>query len=133
MAISLSSSRALAVAFALGLALSACKTAPIYEVRLRDHAAGPGASLDEIGDAVEHAALSQKWRTRRVKPGRVFATKRRGPHAAHVTIDYDVSTVTIELLRSTALSEGDGRIHKTYNRWIRSLEERIVFETESVR
>lgn len=115
---------ALSLGFVGPLALAACRTAPIYEVR-DARIEPPRESLQEVGRLIGRAAILQGWQTRQVRPGVLLATKRIGRHIASVAIEYRTDSYSITLQQSVAPSQSEGRIHVRYNEWVHALKRAI--------
>lgn len=109
------------------LLLVGCTSRPIYNVEDMVVITGTGAKLSqqEVRRAVVKAAVSKGWSVKDLGPGRVQATVRVRRHMARVVIAYSPRSYSITY-RSSGLLGYDGQnIHRSYNRWIRGLEQRI--------
>lgn len=115
----------LAAAF-LGCVWLSGNRVPVYNVI--DAPIGRGITVEQVGDAVRRAAQIDNWKVEEVGPQVFYVTKRRGEHSATAEISYRADSFSIELRGSENLKQSDGRIHKLYNEWVRSLESTIRHE-----
>ena len=113
---------------AIGLAVSACqRTEPIYNVENRTAAVptSTSPSSEIIGDAIVRAAAATGWSLEAIGPGQYRGTMRWHTHSAVVDITYTDLSYSIVLDQSQNLLEGDGQIHRNYNRQVEQLEAEI--------
>jgi hypothetical protein len=112
-----------------------CKSAPIQNVestpvsiRNMDY------TVEDVEKAIMRAGGITGWTMEKDKPGVILANY-IGPgksYAASVTIAYSTSTYSIRYRNSTDnLQYGPGKIHKSYNAWVKSLDEAIRREMSS--
>ncbi len=122
--------RAIFSALLLALfALAACRTAPIYNPSGVALGAPAGASLAEVTKAIQQAGASLGWEMTEVGPGEVRARLRNRRHTAEALVRVDTETFSISYQSSENLRHEGDTIHKGYNKWIRTLERRIVLAT----
>jgi hypothetical protein len=113
---------------AIGLAVSACqRTEPIYNVENRPAAVptSTSPSFEIIGDAIVRAAAATGWTLEAIGPDRYRGTIGWHTHTAVVNITYTDQSYSIVLDQSQNLLEGDGQIHRNYNRRVAQLEAEI--------
>jgi hypothetical protein len=124
--------RIAAVTVALG-GLAACGSAPIYEVT--NHNMPPAAerlTQEEIDSLVIQEAHERGWRLEQIGPGHIKAIlesghqRESGPQRAVAEIRANKQNLNIKYLESTNLNERNGKIDRSYNRWIRILQRDIV-------
>ncbi len=97
---------------------------PIYNIvdAPLDHA----GTVQHAGEQIRRAARIQNWEIEEVRTNLMYVTKRRGQHVATAAISYDADSFSIRLRSSVYLKQTeDGRIHKLYDEWVRSLESTI--------
>jgi hypothetical protein len=105
-----------------------CRTEAVYNV---EHAPLPrSGTMDQVKLDIERAAAVQGWRLEELDLGTFIATKRQSQHAASATVRYDEQTFSITLRHARNLKESGGKIHKTYNAWVRAFERSIRREAE---
>ncbi len=88
-------------------------------------------SLELVKKDIERAGRIQGWEFEEVGPGKLIGIKRRGKHAAYVTIEYNEQTFSIRYRNSSYLRHSGRRIHKVYNVWVKALEGSIRREVSS--
>jgi hypothetical protein len=89
--------------------------------------------IEQIGTDIRRAARMEGWQVEEVAPRMLYVTRSRADHAATAAVTYDRAAFSIELRSSRNLKQGDGKIHKLYNEWVRSLEEAIQREVMAFR
>lgn len=99
---------------------------PVYNVI--DAPIGRERTVEQVGAAVRRAAQIDNWEVEEVGPQVLYVTMRSGIHSATAEVSYGADSFSIQLRGSVNLKEGDGRIHKLYNQWIRNLESTIRHE-----
>src|SRR5262245_44330360 len=107
----MSRSATLLVVLALGLAVGACRTAPVYNAAA-PIAAAPNARLtmQQVSQAIYRAGTGLGWRMETVAPGTLTGTLNSRSHIAVVTITHDTSTYRIAYKDSTNLLYEGGQI-----------------------
>ena len=85
----------------------------------------------QVGENIRRAARIQGWEVEELDEDVIYVTKRRGSHFATAAVLYDARTFSIQLRGSQYLKQGEGRIHKLYNQWVRDLEATIQREVAS--
>jgi len=104
--------------------------APIRSIEGQPVTTNRAASLDEIGNAIVRAGASLNMQMRKVRPGLVEATyvpmggANKGLSAT-MEIKYDSKQYSIVYKDSTGLGYDGSKIHKNYNNWVQSLDNRI--------
>ena len=82
-------------------------------------------ALEEIRAAIVKAASDKGWQANPEKPGLIIATYHRNNIMAQVSITYSKKNYKITYKDSENLRYTDGKIHGTYNRWVRNLSLQI--------
>jgi len=113
--------------FAALLLLTACRTAPIYNVH---DAAIPSSqkapiTMNEIEGAIVRAGAGLGWTMSVVAEGHIVATLNIRSHQAVVDINYDERDYSINYKSSYNLKYNGTKIHSQYNNWIRNLTQAI--------
>jgi hypothetical protein len=85
----------------------------------------PSVTLDEVGNAIVRAGASLSMTMRKVRPGLITATYTPRELSATMEIRYDSKQYSITYKDSQGLKYDGSQIHKTYNNWVRSLDDRI--------
>ena len=109
------------------LMLTACRTAPVYNVH---NAAIPNTekapmTMQDIEAAIVRAGAGLGWNMRPVKPGLITATLNLRSHQAVVDITYDLEDYSIDYKSSINLKYNGTKIHSNYNGWIQNLNNAI--------
>lgn len=89
------------------------------------------ASLKQVEQAIKKGAMRKNWSTKKIKTGQLEARVNvRGRHVAMVTIDYNRTGYKITYKDSQNLKYNAEKqtIHKSYNKWIATLERNINYE-----
>lgn len=112
---------------AVVLMLTACRTAPVYNVH---NAAIPNIekaplTMIDIEGAIVKAGAGLGWNMRPVKPGLIVATLNIRAHQAVADITYDLNDYNIDYSSSINLKYSGTKIHSNYNRWIQNLSKAI--------
>jgi hypothetical protein len=102
---------------------------PVYNV-VEASFAGE-ASVDDVGERIRLAARLRNWKVEEYRPNILLATKNHRSHIATAAISYDADSFSIELRGSSNMKEGDGRVHRLYNEWVRDLEAAIQREIDA--
>ena len=90
-----------------------------------------GKSAEEIKTGIRKALFGLDFKTKEIAPGHLEAThvkrSKDMEHTAVLTIKYDAKTVRIMYKDSKDLNydPGAGKIHGTYNRWVKNVEKSI--------
>lgn len=112
----------------LALFISACDTRlqPVYNaeavaipVKLQE---GPIGNIEAI---IKTAAINRGWSVSDAGPGVIKATLKTRTHVAVVDIHYTKQTYSINYVSSVDLLYNGERIHRNYNKWVRTLENDI--------
>jgi hypothetical protein len=109
------------------LMLTACRTAPIYNVH---NAAIPNSgksalTMQDIEGAIVRAGSGLGWNMRPIEPGLISATLNLRSHQAVVDITYDLNDYNINYKSSINLKYNGTKIHSNYNGWIHNLSNAI--------
>lgn len=113
----------------VGIALGACRSAPIYNVSSATMAAPPNASLEQVTGAIKRAGLGLGWQMIEKGPGEMEGRLNLRSHLAVVSINYDTQKFSILYKDSVDLNYDGTTIHKNYNSWIQNLEKAILAQT----
>ena len=120
--------RHLVVAIAL-LAAGCARVEPIQTVDNRPIAtAGRTLTGDQVERAIVAAGLRRGWSFIRSEPGLLRGTHSSHGHTLVLEVPFDAMRYSIRVASSSNLRAGDGTIHRTANRWIRSLQQDIDAE-----
>ena len=104
--------------------------APIRNIEGQPVSTNRAASLDEIGNAIVRAGASLNMQMQKVRPGVINATyvpmggAKQGLSAT-MEIKYDSKQYSINYKDSQGLKYDGTNIHKNYNNWVQSLDNRI--------
>jgi len=104
-------------------ALAGCaRTAPIAQI---NSTVSSGHTQAEVKSAILKAGAQRQWIMSEVKPGVIKARQQSHQHQAEVQITYTATGYNIKYDSSLNLKASGGKIHKTYNRWVRNLDKDI--------
>ncbi|MBM3071828.1 hypothetical protein HV346_21660 [Enterobacter sp. RHBSTW-00994] len=110
-------------AFAIVGALAGCaRTAPIDQVHTIVSA---GHTSEQVKNAILNAGHQRKWIMTEAGPGVIKGRLQTRDHFAEVRIPYSATGYSINYANSLNLKAGDGKIHKSYNRWVQNLDNDI--------
>jgi hypothetical protein len=122
-----------AILIATGLALGACRNAPIYNVQETTLATrSDNVTIDQVGDAIVRAGASLGWVVVEDSPGHMVGTLDVRSHHAVVDIRYTTETFNIAYRDSSNLLYDGSSIHSRYNTWVKNLERAIQSEAVSL-
>ncbi len=115
------------------LMLTACRTAPVYNIH---NAAIPNMektplTMNDIEGAIVRAGSGLGWNMRTIKPGFIEATLNIRAHQAVVDITYDQSDYNINYKSSMNLKYNGTKIHSNYNGWVQNLSSAINAQISS--
>ena len=102
---------------------------PIAEVHGAPLQQTPGATLDDVADAIWTAASSLGWKPERKAPNVIEATLHVRSHVAVVRIEYDTRTFSIVTLSTENIQRDGDLILSRYNGWIENLRRRICVQS----
>ena len=85
----------------------------------------------QVGESIRRAARIQGWGVEEMDQNVIYVTRRHGSHFATAAVLYDARAFSIQLRGSQNFKQGEGRIHKLYNQWVRDLEATIQREVAS--
>jgi len=116
------------------LAVGACRTARIENVRNAPLPTGPGTSLsiDDVARAIRTAGSKLGWVMQEVRPGQMTGTLSVRRHVAVVLITYDATAFSIEYKDSQGLRHEGDEIHRKYNYWVEHLARNIRMEASQL-
>lgn len=115
-----------------GLALGACRSAPIYNVSTATMATPQGAALEQVADAIKRAGITKGWQMIEKGPGEIEGRLNLRTHVAVVTITFDTQQFSIAYKDSANLKYDGSTIHKNYNSWVQNLEKAILAQTAGI-
>jgi len=108
--------------------VNGCRTEPIYQSANIPISPRPGATLEEVSEAIWYAGRRQGWRIEKIKPGQMRGIYKKRTHKAIVIINFDKSQFNIVYQNSENLKYDGSHIHVNYNLWIQKLEKKIQNE-----
>lgn len=77
----------------------------------------------EMHDAIYRGMMTRGWTGKDISNNVIRATLNLRTHQAVVDITYDQKSYSIKYVSSqNLLAEGDGKIHRSYNKWVRNLD-----------
>lgn len=79
----------------------------------------------QVHNAILLAGKQRQWMMTDAGNGVISARINSHGHTAEVRIPYTATSYSIEYVSSTNLKAEDGKIHKTYNRWVNNLDQAI--------
>ncbi|KHE02056.1 lipoprotein [Pantoea stewartii] len=110
-------------AIAVVSALSGCaRTAPIAQIHTTLAA---GYTQEQVKSAILKAGALRQWTMTQAGPDVINASHQSREHRAEVRINYSAGGYDITYARSNNLMASGGEIHKTYNRWVQTLDNDI--------
>ena len=115
-----------------GLALGACRAAPIYNVQSANMATPSDATIQQVSDAIKRAGAGLGWQMSETGPGEMEGTLHLRSHVAVVSVTFDTKKFSIFYKDSTNLDYDGTRIHKNYNGWVQNLERAILAQTSAI-
>jgi hypothetical protein len=80
-----------------------------------------GLNDTQIVKAMQSAGGVRGWIVKKIEPGQLEATIYVRSHMAQVTIEYTPSSYAIRYKDSTNLDYKNGKIHRSYNKWVQNL------------
>ncbi|MDR3073371.1 MAG: hypothetical protein LBV01_01440 [Deltaproteobacteria bacterium] len=115
---------ALCVLFLLPACKSSFNTAEIETIDQRSF--GVSLTKEQAAKAITQAGSRLGWQIRQVSTGLLEGTLRNRQHLVVVDIPYTAKEYSIKYKSSSDnMYSEDGKIHKSYNRWVRNLEKEI--------
>lgn len=120
------------IILAAGLALGACRGAPVYNVNSAHMATPADATLEQVADAIKRAGISKGWQMVETGPGTIEGRLNLRTHVAVVTITFDTKMFSVAYKDSTDLKYDGSTIHKNYNSWVQNLEKAILQQTAMI-
>lgn len=110
-------------AFMMVGALAGCaRKAPIDQVH---SIVSTGHTEAQVKTAILKAGNQRKWIMSEAGPGVINGRLQSREHVAEVRITYSATGYSINYANSLNLQSSDGKIHKSYNRWVRNLDKDI--------
>jgi hypothetical protein len=108
------------------LALAGCAARePIATIAHASIPASKPARLSEVAAAIQRAGKAAGWRMSAEAPGILVARRELRSHVAVVEIEHSTSAYSIRYRESVNLDAGNGRIHRAFNDWVKSLDRAI--------
>lgn len=123
--------RHLIIAFALTFLAGCGFNPPIYNVSntgIPGRVDGSTMSMLEIRQAILAAASRKGWSPRVSGEGAINAFLQSKGRRANIVIVYSPASYDITLIDSEGLDQKKGKIDPHYNKWVRSLDQRIQAE-----
>ena len=112
------------IPFLFIVAFTGCmRTLPIHNVE--NQAVTYNLPLNEVEKAILKGGLEKGWEMTVTEPGKIEANIIVRKHTAKIVISYSEKAYSIIYKDSTNLLYGSGKIHKSYNKWITYLDQRI--------
>ena len=103
--------------------LAACSTLQPVDTPTIELPPGSAIRDPQIEQAILNALNTYRWHVGQIQPGRVQADILvRERHQAAITIDYNPRDIFIRYRSSQGLEYKNGKIHRTYNRWVKYLK-----------
>lgn len=124
-------SRIFIVLFA-ALSLSACRSAPVYDVYKAPMGAPADVTLEDVTAAIKRAGTGLGWQMTEQGNGKIEGKLSLRSHVAVVDIYFDTKKFSIIHRYSEKLNYDGTNIHKNYNGWIQNLERAILAQTVSL-
>jgi len=111
----------------LTVGLTACRTAPIYNVNDAPVVTTTNHKLTDadVKKAILGAGISLGWQMRPVSQGHIIGTLFLRTHMAQVDINYTPKQYSITYKNSKNLKYDGKHIHVNYNGWIHNLQKAI--------
>lgn len=111
------------VVFAVAGALASCaRTAPVVQVHSTVSA---GHTAEQVKTAILKAGQKREWIMTEAAPGMIKGRLQARDHSAQVSIPYSAASYSINYENSLNLNSANGKIHKSYNRWVNNLDHDI--------
>jgi hypothetical protein len=83
-------------------------------------------TAEQVERAIMAAGIQLTWKIQKIEPGIMEGSIESRELSAKITIKYDPSQYSITYKESSAgFKYSDGKIHPTYNKWIRNLDKEI--------
>ena len=111
------------------IALSACNTVPVEDMKQDFVTVPDGVTIEKMEEAILTAGRFSDWHVTVVEPGQALArTTVRGKHSVSVDILFNTEGFTVKYRDSQNLKYDGETIHEMYNIWVRELT--LVIERE---
>lgn len=115
-----------------------CRSAPVERIDCEPFTVRQGVTLEDLDTAFLRGLHELRWRAlddgRR--PGRIQARRTWHSNSSiEVSVEYDLRCLSIRHIRSTGnyrFSEGEQTVHRTYNRTVRTLAQRLASKAATV-
>ena len=115
-----------------GLALGACRAAPLYNVSSATMATPPNATMAQVTEAIKLAGSGLGWQMIDKGPGEIEGRLNLRDHIAVTNITFDTKQFSIFYKDSTKLDYDGKLIHKNYNGWVQNLERAILAQATAI-
>ncbi len=102
-----------------------CRANPVRQVNEAPVMASGQYSVKDVKKAIIKAGQSIGWGMKPVKPGLIIGTIFVRNHMAKIEIKYNKNNYSIHYKDSAGLKYDGTNIHRSYNNWIKNLEQRI--------
>jgi len=99
------------------------RTLPIHNIE--NQTVSYNLSLNEVEKAILKGGMEKGWTMTVSEPGRIDANIIVRKHKAETVISYNEHSYSITYHDSMNLLYDSGKIHKSYNKWITYLNQRI--------
>lgn len=115
------------------LVLTACRTAPVYNIESEGLGAPSNASLSQVTRAIKQAGAGLGWAFTPKSTGHLVARLSvRSKHRAEVDIKYNTKTFSITYRSSHNLKYDGANIHNNYNGWVQRLRNAILAQASAI-
>ncbi len=109
-----------------------CRSNPVREVNNAPVMATGKYTAKDVKNAIIQAGQSIGWGMKPVKPGLIIGTIFVRNHMAKIKIKYSKKDFSIHYKDSAGLNYDGTNIHRSYNNWIKNLEQRINSQLSSL-
>jgi hypothetical protein len=121
-----------AILLITGLALGACRGAPVYNVSSATMASPPNATMEQVATAIKRAGAGLGWQMIDKGTGEMEGRLSLRTHVAVVSITFDTKQFSIFYKDSADLAYDGTNIHKNYNGWVQNLEKAILAQSAAI-
>ncbi|MGL4858888.1 MAG: hypothetical protein ACRC5A_03970 [Enterobacteriaceae bacterium] len=110
------------VLFIVGGLAGCARTVAIEQVQ---GTVSAGHTIEQVKNAILKAGHGREWIMEDTGFGVINATMKARTHMVEVRINYSATRYSITYTTSKNMKASNGKIHPTYNRWIRNLDKAI--------
>ncbi|PKH23708.1 hypothetical protein CIG19_09785 [Enterobacterales bacterium CwR94] len=114
--------KCLSIAMLVTVLAGCARTAPVDNIQTV--ARGSHSAL-QVKTAILKAGLERDWVMTEAGPGVINGRLLQRGHSVDIRIPYTSTGYSINYVGSTNLKAADGKIHKSYNRWVHNLDKNI--------